>query len=187
MVKQDSGATVSGGGKSVQDLFEVVGPIKEFNDHSLDAQIIAPDLFDQFSVMLPLDKNAARHGDSGALRWRGNRTRCGDLARGRERWHDERDWAAIDHEAIGHRKRAALAATVFELHETFTGTDHRTTPFRLAVLHDEPPGERNFLPSNRTPARPHRGKGIVIVSLVKHVCLSILCGWGRDSIGSVQV
>ena len=65
MVEQDAEATAIARAKASHSLGEVVRSLELFDDDTLDAQVGAPDLLDEFGVVDALDPDSAGAGDSG--------------------------------------------------------------------------------------------------------------------------
>ena len=75
MIDEHADAALRLGGASWSTSGQVIDALQVFDDHTLDAQVGAPDLLDQFGVVTALDEDAARAGDAGARLRSGRRIR----------------------------------------------------------------------------------------------------------------
>ena len=64
MVKQDPETPPLAGPKPPNPLFKIIGAFELFNHHSLNAQVRAPHLFDEFRVVDAFDPQSARAGQA---------------------------------------------------------------------------------------------------------------------------
>jgi hypothetical protein len=59
--------------------YQVVDAVEHFDDHAFDAQVIAPDSFDEFSVVSTFHPDARRTSDTGTRTFNRCRSRGGAL------------------------------------------------------------------------------------------------------------
>jgi len=145
------------------DAFEV------FDDHTFDAQVVAPDPFNEFSIVAALDVDAATPGNPRVLALKGDRTRRRSGRPGRA-WRGrapERYAHAIEQKSPWcQRENPHLAGAVFEPDDVFLAVDDRTTKAVGSIFDDEiaicfDNGDRNALLARVL----RRGKNVLWVAI----------------------
>jgi hypothetical protein len=118
----------------------IVDTAQVFDHDALDAQIVAPDLFDEFGVMASFDVDAAGQRDASAAPLHRNRTRCGPDRGSRTGLAGgcEDHGLPVDEEAGPHREWPSATVPVFELDPAELDTHHRTDVTGLRILDDQP-------------------------------------------------
>src|SRR5699024_10903170 len=127
-----------------EPLLEVVDALAQLDHHTLDTQILTPDLLHQLGVVPALHPDARGASHAGACTLDGHRTRGSALRAGRRggpaRWHEPHR-PAVHPETRTQREAARLAVPVLEHHHVHAAAllhaDHRTDPTGLHILHHE--------------------------------------------------
>jgi hypothetical protein len=136
VVDQDAELAAGGGLEVLDDRGEVVDALQVLHSDGDVAQVIAPDLLDEFGVVLALNIDAAGPRDLGPLGGGGDRAGRGLARAGRDgglRLH-ERDPLAVEQEASGDGEDAALAVPVLQGHRAGVERDDRAAEPALEVL-----------------------------------------------------
>ena len=81
MIEQHAESTVGAGPEVGDRGGEIVGAVERFHDDAEFAEVVAPHVLEQFGVVLALDPDPARRGDSGPA-VAGHRTRRRDALGG---------------------------------------------------------------------------------------------------------
>ena len=149
VVGENADAPARAGLKLLQSCREVIEPLEVLHHHSLDAQVVAPDLFDELGVVAALDEDPGPDGDPGLGVVHGDgpaRGAGGLLLGGCEGGalgplrRGERDRGAVDEEAWTEREGLDLAAPVLEVDDVDAAgllhRDHGADPAGLDVLDD---------------------------------------------------
>ena len=110
-----------------------------FDDDTLDAQVLSPDLRDELGVMAALDVDPARPRDPGTgARYRDRAGRRPTRARRHRTPRCGQDYRSTLQQVAGPQGKAAGAAmTIFELDATVFHPDHSTDVAALHVLDDQ--------------------------------------------------
>src|SRR6266536_5186907 len=118
MVDEHADATRRSRSERVQLLVEVIYAVERLDDDALDAQVVAPDAFDQRRVVDALDPDPAGPGNPRPRRRRRERAGRGAgtflLACG-SHWPDEGHRPAVEQEGCGQQREVAPpAVTILE-------------------------------------------------------------------------
>lgn len=169
VVKEHAGAPVGARPKLVEHGSEVVCPVELFDNDPFGPKVCAPHLFDEFSIVTPLNKDAARHGDPGSGLGCCERARGGALARSMRRFRrDKLCGLAVDEKPVRERKPAHRAIEIAKLEHAVTRVDDLTEKLGDAVFYDEAACERNLFSRDRAAAGLLAGNRIIVVTVIKH-------------------
>ena len=136
MVDEHAQSSLWAGPELLDDADEIVDAAEVFDHHTLDAQIVAPHLLDEFGVVAALHIDPAGPGHSGARssqRHRSRRRPSRRLGRRTPRC-DQNHGFAVDEISRAHRERLAAATPIFELHPAVLDAHDRTHIAGLRVL-----------------------------------------------------
>ncbi len=117
VVDQHAVAPLRARGLLVERRLEQVEALQVLHHDTLDAQVVAPHLLDEFGVVAALDEDPARAGDPGARIGDGERPGCragGGCGCDSRGCHQD-DVLAVDEEARAEREHPLATVAVFDL------------------------------------------------------------------------
>jgi hypothetical protein len=146
------------------DAYQVVDAAEVLDDDTLDAQVLAPHLRDEFRVVAALDVDSAGAGDPGADTRNRDRSRRRSARRGRRSaprcGEDHR--TALEQVPRTQGKTAGATVSVFQVDAAIFHSDHRADVATFYVLDDH--AEFNRLLSRERLA-PTRGEYVGSIAI----------------------
>ena len=73
MIKENSKTSSAARAERSNDFVQIVGAVEEFNDDSLNTEIVSPDFLNQFGIVNAFDEQSTGASNSRGRSWHGNR------------------------------------------------------------------------------------------------------------------
>ena len=175
VIDEDAVASRRTGRLGGQQIIEQIHALEELDDHSLDPQVGAPHLLDEFGIVLALDEDPTGQGHAGALVGDDEGTgcrparslllRCGD---------DQPDRCAVDEEPPAEGEQAPAPEAVLQLDVAALHSGDRTAEAVVGDLDHEIRLRRDLwhlLRAAVAPARRQHIRTVHVVHASQRMCL----------------